>query len=77
MSPEVRRRHALCVEAQSGPLSQPLGQPGHVTVTLQVVGVQAAERTQMRDERDKRTEGGDGDISICQFVLVTTNEMRL
>lgn len=40
--PQVRRRHALRVETQAGALSQPLGEPGDMAVTLQVVGVQAA-----------------------------------
>lgn len=44
VSPQVRGGHALSVETQAGALSQPLRQPGHVAVTLQVVGVQATGR---------------------------------
>lgn len=61
VAPQVWRGHALSVEAQTGALSQPLRQPGDVTVTLQVVGVQTAEEEEgegwMDEETDGRREG--------------------
>lgn len=39
VSPEVGRSHALGVEADPRPLPQPVGQPGQVAVTVEVVGV--------------------------------------
>lgn len=48
MAPQVWRGHALGVEAQAGALSEPIRQPGHVAVALQVVGVQATEAEMMR-----------------------------
>lgn len=63
VSPQVRRGHALSVKAQTGALSQPLGQPGYMTVALQVVGVQAAKKEKrqmvgriMDEETDRRKE---------------------
>lgn len=58
MAPQVWRRHALSVEAQTGALSEPIGQPGHVAVALQVVGVQATER---KEEGVGCTVGVDGE----------------
>lgn len=55
--PQVRRGHALSVETQTGALSQPLRQPGHVAVTLQVVGVQATGRGDWQ-------RGGGGMLSM-------------
>lgn len=55
MAPQVRWGHALSVKTQAGALSQPFRQPGYMTVTLQVVGVQAAE------EEDRQVVGGARD----------------
>lgn len=62
MSPQVWRGHALRVETQAGALSQPLRKPGHVAVTLQVVGVQATvgggeeEEEQVEEGKEERGE---------------------
>lgn len=53
-SPELGRGGALREQAHGGPLPEPLGQPGQVTVAVQVVGVEAAARTQ--SEEKKREE---------------------
>ncbi len=57
--PQVRRGHALRVKTQTGALAQPLRQPGHVAVTLQVVGVQATGEGEegMRSVRRSQEEG--------------------
>lgn len=55
--PQVRRGHALRVKTQPGALSQPLWQPGYVAVTLQVVGVQAAEGQRRRWARQEQVGG--------------------
>ena len=39
VSPEVGWPHALRVEADPWPLPQPVGQPGQVAITVEVVGV--------------------------------------
>lgn len=39
---ELSRRGALGEQTDGRPLSEPLGQPGQVTVTVQVVGVETA-----------------------------------
>lgn len=57
MSPQVWRGHALRVKTQSGALSQPLRQPGHVAVTLQVVGVQATVGGGGEEEEKEGEEG--------------------
>lgn len=41
-SSELRGASTLGKEADSRPLSEPLGQPSQVTVTVQIVGVQTA-----------------------------------
>lgn len=43
MAPQVGGAHALGVEAHSGPLTQPVRQPGQVAVAIQVVGMEATE----------------------------------
>lgn len=59
--PQVRRGHALRVKTQTGALSQPLRQPGHVAVTLQVVGVQATGGRKEGEEGMWREQvGGSG-----------------
>lgn len=45
-SSELGRGGALREQAHGGPLPQPLGQPGQVTVAVQAVGVEAAARTE-------------------------------
>lgn len=47
---ELSRRSALSEQTDGGPLSEPLGQPGQVTVTVQVVGVETA----VQRRKDKR-----------------------
>lgn len=59
--PQVWRGHALSIETQTGALSQPLRQPGHVAVTLQVVGVQA---TGIGD-----WHGGGGEDVACEAII--------
>ncbi len=58
--PQVRRGHALRVKTQAGALSEPLRQPGHVAVTLQVVGVQATG-----GERRRVGRGRGGGWGVC------------
>ena len=58
MSPQVWRGHALRVETQAGALSQPLRKPGHVAVTLQVVGVQATVGGGEEEEEEEQVEEG-------------------
>lgn len=38
--------HALCEGSQAMPGSEPIREPGQVTVTVEVVGVQTAEKRQ-------------------------------
>lgn len=71
VAPQVWRGHALCVETQAGALSQPLGQPGHMAVALQVVGVQAAGQRPGRGGRS-----GDQSVSgliNCQMSGLCSN----
>lgn len=49
-SSELRGGRTLGEQTDRRPLSEPLGQPGQVTVAVQIVGVQAAV------EREKTTE---------------------
>jgi len=41
MAPQVGRAHTLSVEANPGPLAQPVRQPGQVAVAIQIVRVQS------------------------------------
>lgn len=57
-SSELGRRGALCEQANGGSLPEPLGQPGQVTVAVQVVGVEAAARRGRRRRSKKKKEKG-------------------
>lgn len=54
---ELSRRGALGEQADGRPLSEPLGQPGQVTVTVQVVGVETAV------QRGKKKKKGERNMS--------------
>lgn len=64
--PQVRRGHALRVKTQTGALAQPLRQPGHVAVTLQVVGVQATGEGEGGGMRSVRRSQEEGDRQVAR-----------
>lgn len=55
-APHVGRGHALGEGSQASSGSEPIGEPGQVTVTVQVVGVEAAENRWR--QRDKFSRAG-------------------
>lgn len=51
-SSELRRGSTLGEQTNCRPLSEPLGQPGQVTVTVQIVGVETAVKTEKKFNMD-------------------------
>ena len=54
-SSELGRGSTLGEQTNRGPLSEPLGQPGQVTVTVQIVGVETAVKKKKK-KKEKRKE---------------------
>lgn len=52
-SSELGRGSTLREQTNRGPLSEPLGQPGQVTVTVEIVGVETAVKK--KREREKKS----------------------
>lgn len=55
---QVHGRHAEGELANGPPLSQPIGEPGQMTVTVQVVGVETPWRRREREMPLHREESG-------------------